>query len=316
MMGQLNFYNKIKLKAYNNIREAAKACIGDEHLRRFQRTYFRLLHPADYKLARKQFDILFYWDLPQRWQNIELVVKELRNRRSDLRLGLAFRGSMDDFLPNSFDLKRISAISHVTIGALYLFDTQIIYTTTSILPRMASHKANVVHAVMTMLSFDNVLIVDDFDAYDYIFCGGIHQLEVFRKLAFRHPALLGKRLVSAGYPKLDLMLASYSTKRRPTDRSVRSTVVYAPTHHVALRSHGEAVITSLLAEGHRVIFRPHIYSFDTESERDVIGLICQLHADNPNFSLDTSTDYTESFSLADLMVTDMSGTGFNIQFQL
>jgi CDP-glycerol glycerophosphotransferase (TagB/SpsB family) len=62
-----------------------------------------------------------------------------------------------------------------------------------------------------------------------------------------------------------------------------------------------------------VIFRPHPASF-SDHERPVIDRICQLHADNPNFSLDANGDYTESYSLADLMVTDLSGTGFTFSF--
>ena len=38
--------------------------------------------------------------------------------------------------------------------------------------------------------------------------------------------------------------------------------------------------------------------------------ICELHASNPNFQLDTSKEYRKSFSEADLIVTDLSGTGF------
>ena len=171
-----------------------------------------------------------------------------------------------------------------------------------------------------MNSLDGVYPDDDFDAYDYILCGGPHHLDSFRERALRHPVLLGKTLVPAGYPKLDLMLASHSTKRRPTDPSARSTVVYAPTHIssvneclASLCHYGEAIINALLAEGHRVIFRPHPVSFD-DQDRPVIDRICQLHADNPNFSLDMSKDYTESYSLADLMVTDLSGTGFTFSF--
>jgi CDP-glycerol glycerophosphotransferase (TagB/SpsB family) len=94
-------------------------------------------------------------------------------------------------------------------------------------------------------------------------------------------------------------------------------VVYAPTHIckpnerlTSLRQHGEAIINALLAEGHRVIFRPHPYSF-SDQDRSVIGRICRLHGSNLNFSLDENRDYVECYALADLMVTDLSGTGFS-----
>src|SRR5262249_1743774 len=141
-----------------------------------------------------------------------------------------------------------------------------------------------------------------------------------RERACRHPGLLGKRLLPAGYPRLDHMLASHSAKRRPIARSTRSTVVYAPTHIfkpneglTSLRQHGEAIINALLAKGHRVFFRPHPISF-LDQDRSVIDRICRLHAGNLDFSVDANRDYTESYSLADLMVTDTSGTGFSFSF--
>ena len=309
-----------KQLAEHMIKRAIKACIGAENSWRLQRIFFPLLNPAEYKLARQHFDVLFFCDLPHRWQIIKLVVEELRHRRGDLRLGLAYTGPREELLPNSFNFAGISTITHVTNGALSLFDTQILYTTApgpTMPPSMMPPKARVVHSLMSMVSPDGFFSDDSFDAYEYILCAGVHHLEFFRKLALRRPALSGKRLLPAGYPKLDLMLGSHSTKRHRTDQSVRSTVVYAPIHSLAslpgaLRTHGEAIINALLAEGHRVIFRPHPISI--YADRDVIGRISQLHGGNPNFSLDARRDYNQSYSLADLMVTDLSGTGFTFSF--
>jgi hypothetical protein len=71
-----------------------------------------------------------------------------------------------------------------------------------------------------MNCLDGVYLDDAFDAYDYILCVGPHHLDSFRELARRHPALSGGMLVPAGYPKLDLMLASNSTKWHRTDPSL------------------------------------------------------------------------------------------------
>jgi hypothetical protein len=69
---------------------AIKACIGADNSWRLQRISFPLLHWPEYKLSRKPFDVLFFCERSNRWQNIKLVV---------------------------------------TIGALKLFDTRILYTT-------------------------------------------------------------------------------------------------------------------------------------------------------------------------------------------
>jgi CDP-Glycerol:Poly(glycerophosphate) glycerophosphotransferase len=300
-------------KLIEHIKVTVKARIGAKNSRRVQCISFALLHPAQYKLAKKRFDILFFCDLPHRWQNIKLVVEELKHRRDDLKLGLAFRASRQELLPDSVNLADISTFTHVTIGALYLFDTGILYTTgPSAPPSAMPRKARVVHSVMSMLSLDGFFFDDSFDAYDYILCGGVHHLDSFLQLASRRPGLSGKKLIPAGYPKLDLVLASRSTKLRPTGQRVNPTVVYAPTHSVALRQHAEAVISALLAQGHRVIFRPHPLSLN--AQRDIIEQVCELCAGNPNFSLDVNKDYTESYSLADIMVTDLSGTAFTFSF--
>jgi len=300
------------------IKQAVKACIGAENSWRLQRMSFPLLHPAEYQLGRKQFDVLFFCDLPYRWQSIKLVVEELKRRRDDLRLGLAFTASREELPHDCFNVPGISTIANVTTGALNLFDTRILYTTAIYAPPlMMPPKARVVHSLISMLSLDGFFFDHGFEAYDYILCGGVHHLESFQKLAIRRPALSGKTLLPAGYPKLDLML-TLPSKRRPTDKSVKSTIVYAPTHSiglshsVGLRHHGENIISALLAQGYRVIFRPHPLSL--VGDRSIVDRICQICAGNPNFSLDANMDYARSYSSADLMVTDLSGTGFTFSF--
>jgi hypothetical protein len=274
-----------------------------------------------YKLREKPFDVLFYY-APRYWPTIKPVVEELVHRRGDLRLGLASWSSKES--EESFLLSGIPTLYNIPVSLLHLFDTRIIYSPHNDVrlrtPAKTPPKARLVTAVMSLNTLDGTFPVNSFEAYDYILCAGPHHLDSFRERALRNPALSGKWLLPAGYPKLDFLLASHSVKRRPTDPSVRRTVVYAPTHDyfvneglASLRHYGEAIINALLAEGHRVIFRPHPVSF-FDQDGPVVDRICQLHADDPNFSLDRSTDYAESYSLADLMVTDLSGTGFTFSF--
>jgi CDP-glycerol glycerophosphotransferase (TagB/SpsB family) len=46
----------------------------------------------------------------------------------------------------------------------------------------------------------------------------------------------------------------------------------------------------------------------------VIERIRQRHGENPDFTIDSRAHYVESYTLADLMVTDVSGTGFTFAF--
>jgi len=130
----------------------------------------------------------------------------------------------------------------------------------------------------------------------------------------RRPSLAGLKLISAGYPKLDLMLAAREATRPSSAQG--GTAVYAPTHVIAsnerlasLRKHGARIIETLLAGGYHVIFRPHPMSF-VDEDRLLVDRIAAAHAGNPKFSLDRSKDYTRTYASADFMVTDLSGTGF------
>lgn len=303
----------------NSIKRALRACFGADNARRViykgRRLLFRLLYPEEFKLSKKQYDILFCCD-PVRWQNIKLVVLELIEKRPDLKVGVAFPGARDE-LEDLSNLAGITTIAHANIYTIYLFRTRILYLPMPDLsPLLTPPNACVVHGLISIASLDGVYSDHHFDGFDYIVCGGPHHVDSFWKLALRRPVLMGKRLLPAGYPKLDLMLASHSTKQRPIDSSVKSTVVYAPTHiyeanksFATIRQYGEAIISALLAGGHRVIFRPHPLSF-TDEDGALIDRICQIHASDPRFSLDRAKDYTQSYASADLMVTDISGTGF------
>ena len=301
------------------MQRALSACFGADASRRMihagRRLLFRFRYPADYALSKQKYDVLFGCGTV-RWQNIKLVVEELRRSRPDLRLGLAFPGSREE-LRSLLTPPGVTTIAHATVYTLRLFDTRILYVATPDLPPSSRPPgALVVHSLMSMASLDGIYSDHHFDGFDYILCGGPHHVDSFRSLAARRPALSGTWLLPAGYPKLDLMLGAKPAAQRSRESPVKPTIVYAPTHVdqateslASLRRHGEAIVDALLAGGYRVIFRPHPWSF-ADQDRALIDRICELHAGNPGFSLDRSKDYTESYSSADLMVTDISGTGF------
>jgi len=274
---------------------------------------FRLRHPSERRLAARGYDVVFCCD-PVRWQNVKLVVEELLRRRPELRIAVAFPGP-----PGSVDglaaLSGVTAIAYASFSTLPLFKTRLLYLPAPDLPRfLRPAQATVLHAVMSMASLDGLYLDDHFDGFDYVLCGGPHHIEALRVLARRRPSLAGLKLIPAGYPKLDLMLATRE-ERRPVSAQ-GGTVVYAPTHVIAsneklasLRRHGARIIETLLEGGYHVIFRPHPMSF-VDDDRSLVDRIAGSHAGNPRFSLDRSKDYTRTYASADLMVTDLSGTGF------
>jgi hypothetical protein len=275
--------------------------------------YFRIRHPSERRLAARGYDIVFCCD-PVRWQNVKLVVEELVRRRPQLRIAVAFPGP-----PGSVEgldaLPGVTAIAHASFSTLPVFKTRLLYLPAPDLPRFLRPAGSaVLHAVMSMASLDGLYLDDHFDGFDYVLCGGPHHIEALRLLALRRPSLGGLKLIPAGYPKLDLMLAAREAKLPVSAQG--GTVVYAPTHVIAsnerlasLRRHGARIIEALLESGYQVIFRPHPMSF-VDEDRLLVARIADSHAGNPKFSLDRSKDYTRTYASADLMVTDLSGTGF------
>lgn len=279
-----------------------------------RRMHFRIRHPSESRLAGRGYDVVFCCD-PMRWQNIKLVVEELVRRRPELRIAVAVAGAPGS-IADLGALAGVTVIAHVTQSTLPAFKTKMLYFPAPDLPSyLRPAHAVVVHALMSMASLDGLYLDHHFDGFDYVMCGGPHHIDALRHLARRRPSLRGLKLIRAGYPKLDLMLAAPQTQL-PRSSSPKASVVYAPTHVIpaneklaSLRRHGERIVDALLAGGYRVIFRPHPMSFMDE-DRQLVERIDAANRGNPAFSLDRSKDYTQSYGSADFMVTDLSGTGF------
>jgi hypothetical protein len=305
------------MSAKKVIERSIKRSLGPERSRQLadavRRLLFRIRHPADYKLARRGYDVVFCCD-PVRWQNVKLVAEELARRHPELRLAVGFPGTPGS-IPDVDAVPGMTAIAHAPLGALPAFKTRILYLPAPDLPRyLRPPGALTVHALMSMASMDGLYLDHHFDGFDYVLCGGPHHIEALRKLELRRPSLAGLMLSPAGYPKLDLMLDALGTTGASSGEGL--TAVYAPTHVIAsnerlasLRRHGERIVDALLAGGYRVIFRPHPISL-LDEDRSVVDRIAAAHAGNPKFSLDRSKDYSRTYASADFMVTDLSGTGF------
>ncbi len=184
--------------------------------------------------------------------------------------------------------------------------------------RFAPPRGKILHTLVSLTSLEGVYEDWHFDDYDYIVVAGQHQVESFERLAARRPALRGKYLLPFGYPKLECAMQEASFLAPPNEQI--SWVVYAPTHTYSVNKHltslplfGMAIVDSLLDADIGVVFRPHPESF-RGSERIVVEKIIAKHGANPLFELDRSANYIEIYSKTNLMITDLSGTGFTYAF--
>jgi CDP-glycerol glycerophosphotransferase (TagB/SpsB family) len=178
-------------------------------------------------------------------------------------------------------------------------------------------RARRVHFLVSLTSLDGVYDKSMFDHYDVIVCAGRHHVEDFIALGAAR-RWTNKLLMPVGYPKLD------GQRRRLAQSGAGEpdalTVVFAPTHAYyvnhelsVLNRYGEQIVTAMIENGIRVIFRPHVESW-RDQDRGVVDRIVRRFDGHPGFVLDRSGDYFDTFARSHLMLTDVSGTGFTYAF--
>lgn len=261
------------------------------------------------------FDVLLYCEQPGHWQTVSGLVSTLIKKQENIKICLVISYKINEyeeaqyptgitllqFAPHLMRFVKSAVVCTPYVGFQrnWLFD----------------ENTPVVHLLVSLTSLDGVYRDDMFDGYDYILCAGPHHIEDFKALVKKRPITRRKVLIPAGYPKLDLSI-EWAQGSKGLRSNYLPTVLYAPTHVymineklASLRNHGLAIVRKLIEGGYRVIFRPHPVSFKDQDKR-LVENICSEFSGNPRFTLDRSKEYKASYSNADIMITDLSGTGF------
>jgi CDP-Glycerol:Poly(glycerophosphate) glycerophosphotransferase len=148
-------------------------------------------------------------------------------------------------------------------------------------------------------------------AYDRVFVAGQAGIDrVVDELLWFDP----DRLVCIGRPQLS---ASAMGAGRPP--ATPATVLYAPTWEGAqasmayssVASHGEALVRSLLAAGHRVVYRPHPRTgANSRQVRDADARLRAVFDETParasGSEVAADLPLARAFAAADLLITDVS----------
>lgn len=263
---------------------------------------------------RQKYEIVFYCQQPGHWQNIANIVSALLIKNPQVKVLLIAGYKNDGYLDNQYP-KNLKVIFNLPAHVLGLLKTKIVYTpVTGLSHECRPRGALLVHTLVSLTSLDGVYSAEMFDEYDYILCAGNYHFDDFKRWAVTNPKMQGKILVPAGYPKFDLMLSKAHSLSAQLKKS--RVVIYAPTHVypvneklASLRNYGEDIIEALLGADFEVIFRPHPVSFNDEDSL-LVARIAKKYSINPSFHLDRSQSYFESYSKANMMVSDLSGTGF------
>lgn len=270
--------------------------------------------PSLKTIINHEYDIIFYCEQPGHWHTIDAVLDCILSSNKNLNCALFLSFSKDASKGETYPDD-----CNVNFGVpkflLKYFKSKILYTPyTGMQKRQKPQNCKVIHSLVSLTSLDGVYPKNSFDNYDYILCAGDHHINDFKRWASVNSNLGGVILVPAGYPKLDKMRRNASQVENLL--SDTTTIVYAPTHVyqineklASLRKHGDQIIAVLLEAGYRVIFRPHPVSF-VDQDKELVNEIVKKYSSNNNFILDRSNDYLLTYSKANLMVTDLSGTGF------
>ncbi|HBB25803.1 MAG TPA: hypothetical protein DCZ59_06005 [Bacteroidetes bacterium] len=255
--------------------------------------------------------VVFFCAIPSHYQNIIGIPAALKLARPDLNVIVIAKFTQSEC--SIGDKENVPVIYGLSEYSARWFRADLFATAWVGFSRCAAPMGSrSIHMLHSLVGVEGVYQAHHFDSCDYVFCASAEQELDFRKLAHKRN-LTNLNIVRGGYPKLDLQIeqsSAYEFAGPPT-------IVYAPTlvysvneGLATLVSHGAHVIQMLLNHGFRVVFRPHPISFNSQLERDAIHDICGRFASDTLFSLDTSKNYTGTYSSVTLMITDLSGTGF------
>jgi YidC/Oxa1 family membrane protein insertase len=156
------------------------------------------------------------------------------------------------------------------------------------------HAPQSTHKIYTESAFDN---------YDVIFCNGKYQVDEIR---FREKKnfLKKKILVKTGYLYFDYLKKNLSSLKKIK----KKTILFAPTwtkQNILLKHYAKNIISDLLRNNFKVIFRPHPEHIIREKES--IKEIKFNFNYSENFKLDENSENLNSIEDSEAMITDYSG---------
>jgi len=150
---------------------------------------------------------------------------------------------------------------------------------------------------------------NSFDNYDSILCTGSYQVDEIRTRE-RKNQLKPKKLIEAGYYRLERVYQAYKDYSKSNQASAKKTILIAPSWGTdnLIESVGEELVGVLLREGYKVIVRPHPEALRRKPEPvDKLETVFGNHSD---FTIERSVATDDSMLEADLLICDLSGIVF------
>jgi len=152
-------------------------------------------------------------------------------------------------------------------------------------------------------------VANRLNKYDFILLPSKKSQYLFEKI-FANLKKKPKLLFLGFYPKLNYLLEKKAIKKK-----VSKNIIIAPTDfnifpELSMQPNLEEVFTKLLKEKYEITYRPHPSNAKLKKVLDLVKKFNQY----PNFKFDISSNYYESYSISNLMITDISGTAYTYAF--
>lgn len=193
-------------------------------------------------------------------------------------------------------------------------DSRVLALTMPDLGQFQVHKppvGNAIYLFHSLNSAHTAYRTGAFDNYDVFFCCGSHHVRELRALR-ENRGLPPAELLEVGYYKLDRIATAHDSyeAKLPNETTALIAPSWGPGN--IFESCGEEVVSSLRAEGFRVIVRPHPQFFHGlyPAGRTVVDNLQQRFAGDDLVEFELSIETEDSFHEADLMVSDWSGAAF------
>ena len=149
------------------------------------------------------------------------------------------------------------------------------------------------------------------DWYDTIFCTGIDNLNEIRDAEelYHTPK---KRLVEAGYPLLDEMIAKYESTAHIKNKVPKLLIAPSWQPDNIIDSCAESLLSELSKGSYDVILRPHPQQVRHESEK--FDMLKEKYKDCPNIEIQTDFSSNSPIMESDIVITDWSNIAFEFAF--
>lgn len=149
------------------------------------------------------------------------------------------------------------------------------------------------------------------DWFDTILCPGIDQFNEIREseALYNTPK---KRLVEAGYPLIDRMIADYQS--RPKHENVRPKIMIAPSWQPdnIIDLCADRILDALSTQDYDIILRPHPQQVRHEPEK--FEILKTRYRDSKNIEIQTDFSATSPVMESDILITDWSDIAWEYAF--